>query len=155
MKAPQDIILKPVITEQSTDILPEGKYTFKVAKDANKLEIADAVEKLFNVEVTKVNTVNVRARAKRVGRYMGKTASWKKAGRPREYLEGDGIAVSLGGLGASGVVLVRRAQLGLVWASDRNSPWPSSAPGIHPQAVWRRAWPPGFCFQSGSAFRTE
>ena len=45
MKAPQDIILKPVITEQSTDILPEGKYTFKVAKDANKLEIADAVEK--------------------------------------------------------------------------------------------------------------
>ena len=79
MKAPQDIILKPVITEQSTDLLPEGKYTFKVAKDANKLEIADAVEKLFNVEVTKVNTVNVRARAKRVGRYMGKTASWKKA----------------------------------------------------------------------------
>ena len=79
MKAPQDIILKPVITVQSTDLLPEGKYTFKVAKDANKLEIADAVEKLFNVEVTKVNTVNVRARAKRVGRYMGKTASWKKA----------------------------------------------------------------------------
>ena len=79
MKAPQDIILKPVITEQSTDILPEGKYTFKVAKDANKLEIADAVEKLFNVEVTKVNTLNVRGRAKRVGRYMGRTASWKKA----------------------------------------------------------------------------
>ena len=79
MKAPQDIILKPVITEQSTDLLPQGKYTFKVAKDANKLEIADAVEKLFNVEVTKVNTVNVRARAKRVGRFMGKTASWKKA----------------------------------------------------------------------------
>ena len=78
MKAPQDIILKPVITEQSTDLLPEGKYTFKVAKDANKLEIADAVEKLFNVEVTKV-TVSVRGRAKRVGRYMGKTASWKKA----------------------------------------------------------------------------
>ena len=79
MKAPQDIILKPVITEQSTDLLPEGKYTFKVAKDANKLEIADAVEKLFNVEVTKVNTVSVRGRAKRVGRYLGKTASWKKA----------------------------------------------------------------------------
>ena len=79
MKAPQDIILKPVITEQSTDILPTGKYTFKVAKDANKLEIANAVEKLFNVEVTKVNTANVRGRAKRVGRFMGKTASWKKA----------------------------------------------------------------------------
>lgn len=79
MKTPQDIILKPVITEQSTDILPEGKYTFKVAKDANKLEIADAVEKLFNVEVTKVNTLNVRGRYKRVGRYAGKTAAWKKA----------------------------------------------------------------------------
>ena len=79
MKAPQDIILKPVITERSTDMLPQGKYTFKVAKDANKLEIADAVEKLFNVEVTKVNTVSVRGRQKRVGRYVGKTASWKKA----------------------------------------------------------------------------
>ena len=79
MKAPQDIILKPVITEQSTDNLPSGKYTFKVAKDANKLEIADAVEKLFNVEVTKVNTISVRGRTKRVGRYVGKTAAWKKA----------------------------------------------------------------------------
>lgn len=79
MKAPQDIILKPVITEQSTDNLPLGKYTFKVAKDANKIEIANAVEQLFNVEVTKVNTLNVRAKAKRVGRYMGKTAAWKKA----------------------------------------------------------------------------
>ncbi len=79
MKAPQDIILKPVITEQSIDALPTGKYTFKVAKDANKIEIASAVEQLFNVEVTKVNTVNVRGRAKRVGRYFGKTASWKKA----------------------------------------------------------------------------
>ena len=79
MKAPQDIILKPVITEQSTDILPVGKYTFKVAKDANKLEVAYAVEKLFNVEVMKVNTANVRGRTKRVGRYTGKTAGWKKA----------------------------------------------------------------------------
>ena len=79
MKAPQDIILKPVITEQSIDVLPTGKYTFKVAKDANKIEIASAVEQLFNVEVLKVNTINVRGRAKRVGRYMGKTASWKNA----------------------------------------------------------------------------
>ena len=79
MKAPQDIILKPVITERTTDVLPTGKYTFKVATDANKIEIADAVEKLFNVEVTKVNTVSVRGRQKRVGRYVGKTASWKKA----------------------------------------------------------------------------
>lgn len=79
MKAPQDIILKPVITEQSTDQLAMGKYTFRVAKDANKLEIADAIEKLFNVEVTKVNTVRVRGRHKRVGRFAGTTPSWKKA----------------------------------------------------------------------------
>lgn len=79
MKAPQEIILAPVITEQSTDGLPYGKYTFKVAKDANKLEIADAAEKLFNVQVTKVTTMNVRGRNKRVGRFTGKTSSWKKA----------------------------------------------------------------------------
>jgi len=79
MKAPQDIILKPVITERTTDVLSDGKYTFKVATDANKIEIAYAVEKLFNVEVLKVNTISVRARSKRVGRYTGKTSAWKKA----------------------------------------------------------------------------
>jgi len=79
MKMPQDIILKPVITERSIDLLPTGKYTFKVAKDANKVEIKKAVEKLFSVEVTKVNTLNCKGRAKRVGRYEGKTADWKKA----------------------------------------------------------------------------
>ncbi|MBR6106746.1 MAG: 50S ribosomal protein L23 [Oscillospiraceae bacterium] len=79
MKAPQDIILKPVITERTTDVLPTGKYTFKVANDANKIEIAYAVEKLFNVEVLKVNTISVRGRSKRVGRYTGKTSAWKKA----------------------------------------------------------------------------
>ncbi len=79
MKAPQDIIIKPIITEQSMDLLPTGKYTFKVAKDANKIEIKQAVEELFNVEVTKVNTVNCRGREKRMGRYVGTTASYKKA----------------------------------------------------------------------------
>jgi len=79
MKAPQDIILKPIITEQTMDELPNGKYTFKVAKDANKIEIKNAVEELFNVEVTKVNTLNCRGRDKRVGRFAGKTASYKKA----------------------------------------------------------------------------
>ena len=79
MKAPQDIILKPVITEKSIDGLQVGKYTFKVAKDANKVEIADAVEKLFGVKVAKVNTMNVRGRAKRMGLHSGYTASWKKA----------------------------------------------------------------------------
>ena len=79
MKAPQDIILKPIITEQTMDELPSNKYTFKVAKDANKIEIKNAVEELFNVEVTKVNTLNCRGRDKRVGRFVGKTASYKKA----------------------------------------------------------------------------
>lgn len=79
MKAPQDIILKPVISERSIDLLPTGKYTFKVAKDANKVEIAKAVEELFSVEVTKVNTMNCKGRTRRVGRFSGKKADWKKA----------------------------------------------------------------------------
>lgn len=79
MKLAQDIIIKPIITEKSMDVLAQGKYTFKVAKDSNKAEIARAVEELFNVQVVKVNTMNVRGRAKRVGRFTGKTAAWKKA----------------------------------------------------------------------------
>jgi len=79
MKAPQDIIIKPIITEQSMDGLPNAKYTFQVAKDANKIEIKNAVEELFNVEVVKVNTLNCRGKDKRVGRYTGKTAAYKKA----------------------------------------------------------------------------
>ncbi len=79
MKAPQDIIIKPVITEKSMDELQEGKYTFKVAKDANKTEIKKAVEALFGVEVAKVNTLNVNGKEKRMGRFVGKTSSWKKA----------------------------------------------------------------------------
>jgi large subunit ribosomal protein L23 len=79
MKAPQDIVIKPVITEKSMDGLQEGKYTFKVAVDANKTEIKSAVEKLFGVKVAKVNTMNCSGRTKRVGRYVGKTADWKKA----------------------------------------------------------------------------
>ncbi len=79
MKAPQDIILKPVITEKSMDELQNGKYTFKVATDANKSEIKKAVEALFDVKVAKVNTLNCNGKEKRVGRYVGKTADWKKA----------------------------------------------------------------------------
>ena len=79
MKAPQDIIIKPIITERSMDALQSGKYTFKVDKNANKIEIAEAVEKLFDVKVAKVNTLNCNGRTKRVGRYVGKTADWKKA----------------------------------------------------------------------------
>ncbi len=79
MKAPQDIVIKPIITERSMDALQTGKYTFKVDKNANKIEIADAVEKLFDVEVAKVNTMNCIGRKKRVGRFVGKKADWKKA----------------------------------------------------------------------------
>ena len=79
MKAAQDIIIAPVITEKSMAGIADKKYTFKVAKDANKLEIADAVEELFKVTVAKVNTVSMRGKKRRMGRYEGKTASWKKA----------------------------------------------------------------------------
>lgn len=75
----QDIIIKPIITEKSMGGLQENKYTFKVAKSANKIEIAKAVEELFGVQVASVNTMNVRGRAKRVGLNRGVTPSWKKA----------------------------------------------------------------------------
>ena len=79
MKTAQDIIIAPVITEKSMSGIADKKYTFKVAKDASKYEIADAVKELFKVDVAKVNTINVRGKARRMGRYEGYTASWKKA----------------------------------------------------------------------------
>ena len=79
MKLAQDIILKPVITEESMMGQALKKYSFKVAKDATKPEIAAAVEKLFDVKVQKVNVQNVRGHLRRYGRFEGKTASWKKA----------------------------------------------------------------------------
>lgn len=77
--AAQDIIIRPVISEKSMLGTAMKKYTFKVAKDANKIEIAKAVEELFNVKVAKVNTLNVRGRLRRQGRSQGYTPSWKKA----------------------------------------------------------------------------
>ena len=79
MKKAQDIILAPVITEKSMYGVAEKKYTFKVANDANKIEIAHAVEELFDVNVAKVNTVSVRGRFKRMGRTAGYKPDWKKA----------------------------------------------------------------------------
>ena len=76
---PEDIIIAPVITEKSNDGMQEGKYTFEVNKKATKVDIAKAVEKLFEVKVLKVNTVTVKGKTKRVGRYEGKTSDWKKA----------------------------------------------------------------------------
>ena len=79
MKTAHDIILAPVITENSMMGVANKKYTFKVATDANKIEIADAVEKLFGVKVEKVNTINVRGRWRRQGMHGGYTAASKEA----------------------------------------------------------------------------
>ena len=79
MKLAQDIIIKTIITEESMKGAAERKYTFQVAKDANKIEIAKAVEELFGVEVEKVNTISVRGKFRRQGRVGGFTASSKKA----------------------------------------------------------------------------
>ena len=76
---PEDIIIRPIITEESNMGIQEGKYTFKVNKKATKVDIAKAVEKLFGVKVLKVNTINVNGKEKRVGRNVGKTSDWKKA----------------------------------------------------------------------------
>ena len=76
---PEEIIVRPIITEKSNEALQEGKYTFEVAKKATKIQIATAVEKLFNVKVLKVNTMNVNGKAKRVGVHRGMTSDWKKA----------------------------------------------------------------------------
>lgn len=79
MRTAQDIILKPIITEDSMERLQNGKYTFKVAKDANKIEIAKAVEELFDVKVARVNTISVKGKMKRMGRSVGFRPDWKKA----------------------------------------------------------------------------
>ncbi|MCL2056251.1 MAG: 50S ribosomal protein L23 [Oscillospiraceae bacterium] len=79
-KTPQDIILAPIITERSMEIIELRKYTFRVAKGAGKIEIGKAVEALFpGTKVQDVNTMNVRGRLRRRGRDTGYTASWKKA----------------------------------------------------------------------------
>ncbi len=75
----QDIIIRPIITEKSMLGAAEKKYTFEVAKKANKIEIAKAVEEIFGVKVAKVNTLNVRGKLRRQGRNQGYTRSWKKA----------------------------------------------------------------------------
>lgn len=74
-----DIILKPVITEESMMGTAFKKYTFKVAKDANKAEIKSAIEEVFGVKVAKVNTMNCKGHLRRYGRYQGYTPAWKKA----------------------------------------------------------------------------
>ncbi len=79
MKMIEEIIIKPVITEASMDRMANKTYTFKVAKNATKPEIAEAVEKMFGVEVACVRTINMKKKPKRVRYQVGYTSEWKKA----------------------------------------------------------------------------
>ena len=80
MKSVYDIIIRPIITEQSMEQADIKKYAFEVARDANKIEIKNAVEAIFGVKVDKVTTLNMDGKVKRTGRYpAGRRASWKKA----------------------------------------------------------------------------
>ena len=89
-----DIIIKPLLTEKGFAGIQNKKYTFVVAKEANKAEVKKAVEEIFNVQVAKVNTVNVRGKLKRQGKTSGFTSSFKKAyvtlkqeSKPIEFFE--------------------------------------------------------------------
>ena len=77
--AAQDIIIRPIVTEKTMDGVQNKTYTVEVAKDATKIDIARAVEELFGVKVSKVNTLHVRGHLRRQGRSEGYTSSWKKA----------------------------------------------------------------------------
>ncbi|WP_019535592.1 50S ribosomal protein L23 [Paenibacillus ginsengihumi] len=79
MKNPHDIIKRPVITERTSELMADRKYAFEVDIRANKTEIKQAIEQIFKVKVTNVNTSRMPAKPKRYGRYFGYTSEWKKA----------------------------------------------------------------------------
>ncbi|MBR3691034.1 MAG: 50S ribosomal protein L23 [Eggerthellaceae bacterium] len=79
MKDPREVIIRPIITEHSYDMMEKNTYTFEVAKDSNKVEIAQAIQAIFNVKVVKVNTLNVKPKPKRMRYAAGHTRTWKKA----------------------------------------------------------------------------
>lgn len=79
MNSPYEVIIRPVVSERSYDLMEQGKYTFEVARTAPKEEIRAAIEKLFDVHVVKINTINVKPKNKRVRYQYGKTRQWKKA----------------------------------------------------------------------------
>jgi large subunit ribosomal protein L23 len=79
MRNPHEVLIKPVVTEKTTNLMEENKYTFEVDKDANKIEIKHAVESIFKVNVVDVKTLTVKSKPKRMGKYVGRTSSWKKA----------------------------------------------------------------------------
>ncbi|HOA36116.1 MAG TPA: 50S ribosomal protein L23 [Bacillota bacterium] len=96
MKDPRDIIIRPIVTEKSTGLLEENKYTFVVLREANKIQIKRALEEIFDVKVKAVNTANYRGKKKRLGRFpQGFKPRWKKAiitlaedSKPIELFEG-------------------------------------------------------------------
>lgn len=79
MNSVYNVVIRPVVSERTFDLMSQSKYTFEVAPQAPKEEIADAIEKLFNVRVLKVNTMWVKPKTKRVRYVAGKTRRWKKA----------------------------------------------------------------------------
>ncbi|MBK5211439.1 MAG: 50S ribosomal protein L23 [Coriobacteriia bacterium] len=80
MYDPRQIIIRPIVSEKSFDIMEEqNRYTFEVAKTATKPQIANAIETIFEVKVLKVNVMNVSGKPRRVRQALGKTRSWKKA----------------------------------------------------------------------------
>lgn len=102
MKNYEDIIIKPYITEQSTEEISRGKYAFVVDPEATKTEIGNAVEKLFNVKVLKINTMHYKGKIKRMGAHSGPRPDWKKAivtidtdPKPEAYLSKGGKSVAI------------------------------------------------------------
>lgn len=93
---PHDILIRPVITEKSSRMMEHNKYIFEVLPNANKIEIRKAVEEVFKVKVSSVHTIKVRSKPKRMGRFLGRSRSWKKAvvtllpGERIEFFEGAG-----------------------------------------------------------------
>ncbi|MGH7477228.1 MAG: 50S ribosomal protein L23 [Longimicrobiales bacterium] len=80
MRSAREVIIRPIVTEQSTNLAEErNAYAFIVARDANKIEIGNAIKQLFNVEVAAVRTMNYRGKWRRVGRSVGKRPAFKKA----------------------------------------------------------------------------
>lgn len=79
MRNPRDVLRKPIVSERSMALLEENKYSFYVDPAANKIEIKHAVQQLFNVTVTDVNTMTVKGKSKRMGKYVGRTSDRKKA----------------------------------------------------------------------------
>jgi len=95
MRKGYDVIIGPMLTEKGTILKEkENKILFRVAKDANKIEIKRAVEEMFNVKVEKVATINYKGKKKRLGRFEGKRPDWKKAivtlkeGEKLDFIEG-------------------------------------------------------------------